>query len=465
MNNVYEYRHNFTPTIDQIGGKMGLYTQLNANDPQWFTSHLNQSLDSQSPMVGQMSRGSLFVISNDKIQRDLLQERAKIWGVEVILANSIVQGLMQLENAVHLGSKIQLGLVEHHIPDMNGIEFIRACRQRKEIPFFPVILLTATLVSMSTREIMQLGIFEQLLLPFSIDRLHDTVSHVIPVNENKISYSEPTKSIIPIMDEKTVLPYKILIVEDSLLNRNLIISMLKRLGYLQVETAENGQEALEKVAGQVYDLILMDCQMPILDGYVTAREIRRREKETGQLRTPIIALTAYALPEHRLAAKAADMDEHATKPIRLDTLANLLKHWLGSKRIMQPIEENKKTDFDSSIDFKIIEDLHSIMGEGTHSLLYQFIEYAPIQLTSLNTFAKYENFESLQHKAHQFKGESAQIGAIKLARLCHDLEKFAKSNQKEQITECLLIIKDEIEQVNYIVKHQIAHMLQLENTQ
>jgi len=462
---MYGYHHNFTPTIDQMGEKMGLYTQLNTNDPQWFTSHLNQSLDSQPPMVRQISRGSLFVISSDKTQRDLLQERAKIWGVEVILANNIVQGLVQLKSAVHLGKEIQLGLVGHHIPDMNGIEFIRACRQQKEIPFFPVILLTAALVSLSTREIMQLGILEQLLLPFSIDRLRDTVTHMIPVNEKKISYPNPIEPIIPIMDEKTTLSYKILIVEDSLLNRNLIISMLKRLGYPQVDTAENGQEALEKVAKQAYDLILMDCQMPILDGYVTAREIRRRERETGQLRTPIIALTAYALPEHRLAAKAADMDEHATKPIRLDTLAHLLKHWLGTKQIMQPIEETKKTDFDSSIDFKIIEDLHAIMGESTHSLLYQFIEYAPIQSASLYTFYKNGNFESLQHKAHQFKGESAQIGAIKLAHLCHDLEKFANNNQKEQIAVCLQAIKDEIEQVNYIVKYQIVHMLQLENTQ
>lgn len=446
---------------------MGVDTRLKASDPLRFTSFLNQSIISQPIVTNPFSLRHLFVLSSDKSQRELLQAQAKTWGLEIILANNIGQGLIRLKEATVLGCGIQLGLVEHHVPDINGIGFVRTCRYDKGIPFFPIILLTPILISLSAEEITQLGIIEQLLPSFSINRLHDTLTHFIPANDYKLPYTKTIKSTptVPVMADETPLSHTILVVEDSPLNRSLIMSMLKRLGYAQVDTAENGQEALEKTAAQVYDLILMDCQMPILDGYMTAREIRRREIAMGQVRTPIIALTAYALPEHRLATQAADMDDHVTKPVRLATLAELLKRWLGTKQTMQTTTDTQKIDITSSLDLKTIEGLHSIMGEGTYSLLHQFAEYAPVQIQNLQTMLEQGDYDSLRHKAHQFKGESAQIGAIKLAHLCHDLEELAKEVKTTQITDCLHALQQEVEQVNLILKHQIPRILQLDNPQ
>jgi two-component system sensor histidine kinase/response regulator len=244
---------------------------------------------------------------------------------------------------------------------------------------------------------------------------------------------------------------KILIVEDSRINRDVLLGMLKRLGYLEVDIAENGQQALTLLEQRQYDLIFMDCDMPVLDGYATVQEIRRREQ--GQSRTPIIALTAHALPEHRQASLAAGMDEHLTKPLFLKTVRQVLDEWSTKLAKVSPPSQDLITDSVSLpsaeetlpvLDQEILSKLNEMMGEETqYSLYQQLMVYVPQQFALMRQSIATNDQTMLRRLAHRLKGETLQIGAMRFGQLCKKLELLAYDGQLQEASVYLTRLENE----------------------
>ncbi len=227
---------------------------------------------------------------------------------------------------------------------------------------------------------------------------------------------------------------KILLVEDSPVNCEVISTMLKHLNH-QVETAENGQQALVCLDHGEYDLVLMDCDMPVLDGYTTTREIRRREQVQDQSPMPIIALTAYVTSEHYQACEEAGMNDCLTKPVFLNTLRAVLDRWISALPMVKATREEVEVP---SLDGQVIKQLEEVMGpEMILQLTQQFTKYAPQQLFALQQLATSHDREALRRKAHQFKSESLQLGATKVGELCKRLEIIAQTGSHEAISTCL----------------------------
>lgn len=247
---------------------------------------------------------------------------------------------------------------------------------------------------------------------------------------------------------------KILIVEDSRINRDVLLGMLKRLGYSDVEIAENGQQALILLEQHVYDLIFMDCDMPVLDGYTTVREIRRREQ--GKTRIPIIALTAHALPEHRRASLEAGMDEHLTKPLFLKTVRQVLEEWKAKIAIQPLATENPEVNGHVSapedhlpvLDEDVLSKLDEVMdGEAKQLLSKQLMTYVPQQFTVMKQSIAANDHNLLRRVAHRLKGETLQIGAIRFGNLCKKLELLAYDGQLQEAAVYLTRLESEWEQV------------------
>jgi len=236
---------------------------------------------------------------------------------------------------------------------------------------------------------------------------------------------------------------KILLVEDSALNRTIIANMINKLGF-QADTAENGQQALACLEHHTYDLILMDCEMPILDGYATTQEIRRREQLQGKPPIPVVALTAHVTSKH--LDQTVGMTDYLTKPLHLKQLNTILQRWLTS-----PPQENQ------SLDPQVLEHLGEVLGTPAKlRLIQQFLEYAPQQLSALQQLLANRETEALFRKAHQFRGESLQIGAQQLGNLCKELENLAQSNQLAMASICLTKLTQELTRVSHILS-QVNH--------
>lgn len=247
---------------------------------------------------------------------------------------------------------------------------------------------------------------------------------------------------------------KILLVEDSLINCYVMSNMLIALGH-QPDMVENGQQALERLEQEEYDLVFMDCDMPVLDGYATTKEIRRREQAQGKSAVRIVALTAHLSPEHRHECKDAGMDDYLSKPIHLNTLRTLLDQWITSSTVAPATLEMIVTP---SLDYEVLKQLEEVIGpEMTVQLAQNFINYAPQQLTTLQQLAITDERDGLRHQAHQFKGETSQLGATRMSEICKEIEILAPIGTTDAITVCLAQLQTELTHVREALTQMIHH--------
>jgi PAS domain S-box-containing protein len=220
----------------------------------------------------------------------------------------------------------------------------------------------------------------------------------------------------PARDEEPALPapvaasrrLRVLVVEDNSVNQKVLLMLLRRLGHA-AEAVAGGREALESLAGIRYDLILMDCQMPDMDGYETTRELRRREAPDGP-RTPVVALTANVLPEDRQRCFEAGMDEFLAKPVRIEDLARVL-----ADRLRAPLNP------------EAVERFRALVGEKAFAeVLLEFLRSARDLVGAIAEADRADDTEALKRAAHTLKGASGSIGADALEALCRRTEELCR---------------------------------------
>jgi len=222
--------------------------------------------------------------------------------------------------------------------------------------------------------------------------------------------------------------FRILVVEDNRTNQVIVRSMLEMLG-LTVELANDGQAALHAHAADRWDLILMDCRMPGMDGNEATRAIRAREQATGQ-HTPIIAMSAETAPEDIERSMAAGMDDHLAKPLTLDALAANLRRWLDIPLSIKQIDpdENDEPGAEQAVDPAVIERLRDALGGAIDRAIDPFLEDMPKILEQLDAAVPASDTADIRSGAHQIKGAAGNLGAYGLAQQADLLEQHASGS-------------------------------------
>jgi len=229
---------------------------------------------------------------------------------------------------------------------------------------------------------------------------------------------------------------RILVAEDNQVNQKVAVRMLERLGY-RADVAANGLEALEALSRIRYSAVLMDVQMPEMDGYEATGEIRRREQESDR-HTPIIAMTANAMQGDRENALGAGMDDYVSKPVKPEELGTVLKRWvreLGA--VPSALEEETggaaapPVDTTDLLDRSVLEGLRELQEEGEPDILNELIELflddVPPQLVVLREAVVGGNADSVERVAHTLKGSCGNMGAIRMAKVCEQLQEVGAS--------------------------------------
>jgi CheY-like chemotaxis protein/HPt (histidine-containing phosphotransfer) domain-containing protein len=224
----------------------------------------------------------------------------------------------------------------------------------------------------------------------------------------------------------------ILLVEDNLINQQVALGILQIQGYT-VTVVNNGREALDAHAQGAFDLILMDCHMPEMDGFEATREIRARERPTGK-RMPIVALTANAMAQDREACLSAGMDDHLSKPFSMITLQNMLDKWMpqGTAAPAPAAEPAPRASSKGAgvLDRQVLEQLGKVLTNGKPELLTRVINLylveSPKLMHKLKQAAGASNAREIASSAHSLKSSSANVGAKALSRYCEDLEASAR---------------------------------------
>jgi two-component system sensor histidine kinase/response regulator len=232
----------------------------------------------------------------------------------------------------------------------------------------------------------------------------------------------------------------VLLAEDNPVNVEVAKAMLESLG-LQAQVAQNGLEALEAVRSKTFEAVLMDCQMPVMDGFAATSEIRREEQDAGRPRTlPIIAITANALQGDREACLAAGMDDYLSKPFTQAQLAGVIGRWIAlplsssvhhDQAVPTLPPEAREVIQRDVINARALENIRALSQQGGDALVRKvvraYVGDVPQHLRTLRQAVGGQDADTLRRVAHSLKSASANVGADTLARLCKDLEQMGRN--------------------------------------
>jgi signal transduction histidine kinase/DNA-binding response OmpR family regulator len=312
--------------VEAMGGTIGFTSRPGAGSTFWFTlpsSELVAGVDPEpNAAIGSMR---VLVVDDLPINRELLEAQLGRWKLHHQSAASAVEALTLLRHATRLGEPFDVVLIDYFMPELDGEQLARSILADEELRSTPLVMLTAKAGDPNeVNRLLALGFYDVISKPVIRpgQRLLDSLRRAA----NRRSSEAATVPLAPLIDEgadfrDNPVCWRVLLAEDNLINQRLETRLLQREG-CQVDIATNGREAVKKTIAFNYDLIFMDCQMPEMDGLESAAAIRSLGFET-----PIVALTANAMPGDRARCLAAGMDDYISKPVKVDELRRVLDRW------------------------------------------------------------------------------------------------------------------------------------------
>jgi signal transduction histidine kinase/CheY-like chemotaxis protein/HPt (histidine-containing phosphotransfer) domain-containing protein len=391
-----------------------------------------------------------LIVDDNATNRMLLEELLSAWGLRTSSASGGPDALRLLEEAEHT-DPFGLVITDMHMPDMDGLTLARQIRARyHELPLLMLTSLSDTGAGAAGQ-----GLFAGVLSkPVRSAELESNIARALDESGRGSSAApDETSSIVIAAHE----PRRLLIAEDNPINQEVLLGTLHNLGYA-ADVVNNGQLAVEAWKRNVYPLILMDCQMPVLDGYQAARQIRALESEGEHV--AIIAVTAHALMGEREKAVAAGMDDYVTKPLDKKLLRESLERWWPRESMwpcqpslaaMPALPRELRDASDSALDPEV---------ERSPAVVRVFLRHVPDQLGSLASALSSNDFDALHAAAHKLKGSCVSVGIPRMTALCVTLEACTEAlgarELKAQLDEEFSRVRELLEQPAHALPLKIA---------
>jgi PAS domain S-box-containing protein len=365
----------------------------------------------------------ILIVDDNATNREIVTRHAQSWGMEPIAVERPVDAL----ELVAKGEPFDIAVLDMMMPDMDGLALAGEIRQHRSESELPLLLLT----SLGRLAQLPKGVFSaQLSKPLKASQLYNTLIQLLTGGAADEEAAEPAAD-----GKRTRSALRILLAEDNAMNQKVALRLLERLGY-RADIANNGLEAIEALERKPYDVVLMDVQMPELDGLDATRRIC--EQWPAESRPHIIAMTANALPEDREACFAAGMNDYVAKPIRAEELAAALKR-------AKPLStDDGRENGDVKLDDSALRNLRDLGGDDfLGEVIDAFLADAPGLLATLRGSLDGQSNEELRRAAHTLKSNGATLGAEQFAELCRTLEQQAKVGELEGAEELVERIETE----------------------
>ncbi|MDQ2943745.1 MAG: response regulator [Candidatus Dormibacteraeota bacterium] len=314
-----------------MGGEIGVESEKDAGSRFWFTALFREAEGAPRALQQAVSLAGTFVavVDDNRTNRAILERYLGSWGMRERSFESGPDALQEMRGAARGDDRFDVAIVDMMMPEMDGREVAAEIRADDVLRDLVVILLT----SAGQSELPVPGVDAELVKPVRPSQLFD-VLHTLIAERTARAERRPLEIEVGPADPSRKWS-KVLVVEDNAANLKVAVRMVERLGY-RADVAANGAEAVSMLASIQYDAVLMDCQMPEMDGYEATRLIRRNEQAPGAApegrHVPIIAMTAAALSGDRERCLAAGMDDYISKPVKLHVVAAVLERWLASPK-------------------------------------------------------------------------------------------------------------------------------------
>jgi CheY-like chemotaxis protein len=315
-----------------MGGEIGLESMLGRGSRFWFTVQLGRQQANHPLSVMNMAdlRGlRLCIVEHTVANQTLLRHYAQAWGITCAQTGKPSEALVILREAALSAQPYDLVILGSQMPGMNGLELAKTIKGEPSIATVKIILLTSMSKRADAKLAQAAGVAGYLMKPIRYAQLHACIKLAMG-QENDVSPSITSAPLVgkhQLRQAETRSRGRVLVVEDNVVNQKVAVRLLHNFGY-KADVAANGLEAIDALRRLPYDMVLMDCHMPELDGFEATRRIRELEK-SGEANThiPIIALTANAMQEDCERCLSAGMDDYVSKPVNVDQLTRILAKW------------------------------------------------------------------------------------------------------------------------------------------
>ncbi len=332
-----------TRLVELMGGKIWVESGVGQGTEFHFTVRLEAAV-AAAEQAGKRHSSSLrgvkvLVVDDNATNRRILQGMLAKWGMNVIATDSAAEALRELSSASGSGEPFGLIVTDMHMPEMDGFALVGEIRRRPEYEAAIIMMVSSATHRGEAARCQELGVSGRLLKPVSQSELHDAIMRVLGSKKE----AEETIAVAPETKEQGEehIRLHVLVAEDNAVNRLLVARMLQKRGHW-VTVVANGREALEALEKERYDLVLMDVQMPEMDGLTATEMLRKSEKNLAR-HQPVVALTANAMKGDEERCLAAGMDGYLTKPIRAGELQELLQSYVQRRRELRAPREEPVT--------------------------------------------------------------------------------------------------------------------------
>lgn len=317
--------------VDLMHGEIGVNSKQGQGSTFWFRLRLEKQahpIKTEFPPNAVLAGVRIMIVDDNATNRTILQDQVLGWGM--INGASVASGpnaLAELRRAASTGHPYDLTLVDMRMPEMDGLTLARLIKSEPAISNTRLVLLTSMCQRVNSAEMRQAGISAYLIKPVKSGQLYQCLQKVMGEKTSDVAPASKTEAESTHPSSNATL--KLLLAEDNIVNQRVAVKQLRKLGY-KVDAVANGLEALQAVHRIPYDIVLMDCLMPEMDGYESARRIRQYQGPTPKQPIWIIAMTANAMAGEREKCLEAGMNDYITKPVKLDELQAALQRGMDA---------------------------------------------------------------------------------------------------------------------------------------
>ena len=415
-----------------MGGDLSLNSEVGQGSTFFFEIELPLSHvpadATESNLLVNLTGVRVLVVDDNQTNRRILEVMLKSWKMQPTLADSGPAALEEMRRAASNGLPFDLVLTDCHMPRMDGFTFVEELKKDPELARATIMMLTSADRQGAYERCHQLGIAATLLKPLKQLELQQAISDILNRNGHSQRQPAPTSVASP---STNGLKLRVLLAEDNQVNQQIAIRMLQKLGH-EVTIVENGQLALDALQKSEFDVVLMDVQMPVLDGFKTVAAIRDRERLTGHHQV-IIAMTAHAMSGDRQRCLESDMDDYISKPISATAVSEALSRVIeGSRVVLGATAQNIVASPDvslasSSYDFEAALAKFDGDRDFLNELVGIFLQTVPGLIESLKSAVEQRDLLATREAAHLIKGivanfcaDPAYAAALKLEQICRD---------------------------------------------
>ena len=446
--------------IELMGGTMTLKSTLGVGSEFSFELELKRRpTPADAPQAPKLNDVRMLLAVENDDRCETILDITRSWGMQSDAAKNGEEVIQRLREASAAKEPIDVVLVDLQLADMDGLTLAETIHHSPDMPEVRLVLLTPLGQRMDVEILRLAGFSAALLKPLRRDRLRECLSQVLFSGGDKPFDVGSDSTMIRMASDQTTISRKlqILLVEDNTVNQQVALLQLKKIGYTP-DLVEDGQQAVDAFKGKRYDLVLMDCQMPVMDGYTATRLIREYETEADKPAVPIFAMTADASSDHEDARVAAGMNGSITKPVHLpdlrSTIDSALEDSVDDFKVRQAaVAEADEPAPDSSsvptLDSDVLDNLREL-GEGedddpVRELIELFLDDAPQRVHKLREGIQRQDIETARVAAHSLKGSARNLGALALSVTSEAAEELVKDSEWVAAEAKLADIQQELE--------------------